>query len=49
MKASFKSFEEEFGGKVFIVLSLKGEIANEDVIQSIRTEIERLQQHRQVE
>lgn len=43
MKASFKSFEEEFGGKVFVVFSLKGEIANEDVIDTICNEIRRLE------
>jgi hypothetical protein len=42
MKASFADFEEKFGGKVFIVFSFKGEIANEDVIESIRNEITRL-------
>ncbi len=42
MKASFKSFEEEFGGKVFIVYSVDGEIGNKDVIDSIRVEIDRL-------
>jgi hypothetical protein len=46
MKASFKAFEEEFGGKVFIVFSLKGEISNQDVIEKIRSEIERLKQAR---
>lgn len=44
MKASFKSFEDEFGGKVFIVYSLDGEIANREVIQEIDAEIKRLQQ-----
>jgi len=42
MKASFDSFEDEFGGKVFIVFSEKGEIANKRVIDNIRAEIERL-------
>jgi hypothetical protein len=28
MKASFSDFERTFGGKVFIVFSLDGEIAN---------------------
>ena len=27
----FKAFEEEFGGKVFIVFSLDGEIANVEI------------------
>jgi len=42
MKASFASFEENFGGKVFIVFSLDGEIANKEVIKEIQKEIERL-------
>ena len=43
MKASFYDFTEKYGGKVFIVYSQKGEIANPEVIDSIREEIERLQ------
>ena len=43
MKASFNDFTEKYSGKVFIVYSLKGEIANTEVIESIRKEIERLQ------
>ncbi len=43
MKASFADFEEKFGGKVFVVFSLDGEIANNEVIKDIRAEIERLQ------
>lgn len=43
MKASFNDFTEKYSGKVFIVYSLKGEIANKDVIESIEKEIERLQ------
>lgn len=42
MKASFNDFTEQYGGKVFIVYSQKGEIANTEVIDSIREEIERL-------
>ena len=42
MKASFADFEEKFGGKVFVVFSLDGEIANKDVITEIQKEIERL-------
>jgi len=42
MKVSFKAFEEEFGGKVFVVFSLDGEIANKAVIVDIKTEINRL-------
>ena len=42
MKASFNDFTEQYGGKVFVVYSQKGEIANKEVIDSIREEIERL-------
>lgn len=42
MKASFKAFEEEFGGKVFVVFSLDGEINNKTVIADIEAEIKRL-------
>ena len=42
MKASFVDFENRFGGKVFIVFSLDGEIANKEVIPEIQKEIERL-------
>lgn len=43
MKVSFDDFTAKYGGKVFIVYSLKGEIANTEVVESIRKEIERLQ------
>lgn len=42
MKASFDDFKEDFGGNVFIVYSLDGEIANQQVIEQIKIEIERL-------
>ncbi len=42
MKANFNDFTNQFGGKVFIVFSLDGEIANKDVIEDISKEIERL-------
>lgn len=42
MKASFADFEEQYGGKVFIIFSLDGEIGNKEVIDQIRQEIERL-------
>lgn len=42
MKASFADFTEKFGGKVFIVFSLDKEIANKEVVDEIRKEIERL-------
>lgn len=43
MKASFQDFEDDYGGKVFMIYSLDGEIANKEVIDAIRTEIKRLQ------
>jgi hypothetical protein len=42
MKASFQEFEEQYGGKVFIVFSLDGDIANKAVVEQIKAEIERL-------
>jgi len=42
MKAGFAEFEDVYGGKVFIVFSLDGEIANQEVIEQIRQEIKRL-------
>ena len=43
MKASFAAFTEKFGGRVFIVYSLKGEIANPEVVDQIAEEISRLE------
>lgn len=43
MKASFDSFKEEYGGNVFVIFSLDGEIANIDVVEQIKREIKRLQ------
>ena len=42
MKASFESFKKQYGGNVFVVFSLDGEIANKEVIEQIQLEIERL-------
>lgn len=42
MKASFESFKEQYGGNVFVVFSLDGEIANKDVIGQINNEINKL-------
>ena len=42
MKANFNDFTNRFGGKVFVVFSLDGEIANLEVVEEIRKEIERL-------
>lgn len=41
MKKSFIDFEEKFGGKVFVIFSDDGKIANEEIIEEIRQEIER--------
>jgi len=42
MKAGFQNFEADYGGKVFIVFSLDGEIANKEVLKEIEKEINRL-------
>ena len=42
MKASFKNFEEKFGGKVFIIFSIDDEIVNKEIIDEIKNEINRL-------
>ena len=42
MSANFNDFTSRFGGKVFVVFSLDGEIANLEVVEEIRKEIERL-------
>jgi len=46
MKETHRKFEEKFGGKVFIIFSIKKdnkkEIFNEEVINEIKIEIERL-------
>lgn len=42
MKASFEDFEEKYQGKVFIVYSLDGEIADKEVLKDIENEIKRL-------
>lgn len=42
MKASFDNFKEDYGGTVFIIFSLDGEIANTQVIDQIKLEVERL-------
>lgn len=39
MKQSFDDFRQKYGGHVFVVMSLDGEIANKDVIDQIRHEI----------
>ena len=42
MKASFESFTQQYGGRVFVVFSLDGEIANKEVVGQIRDEVTRL-------
>lgn len=42
MKASFDDFTERFGGNVFMVYSLDGEIGNVEVLEQIKAEIARL-------
>ncbi len=42
MQDSFNSFQEEFGGEVFIVFSKEGKIDNIEVIENIQNEIDRL-------
>jgi hypothetical protein len=42
MKSSFADFEEKYGGRVFTVFSLDGEIGNKEVIVQIKKEISRL-------
>lgn len=42
MKNSFEDFTQKYKGNVFVVYSLKGEIANKDIIPQIKQEIERL-------
>lgn len=43
MKQNFREFEEKYKGKVFIIYSLDGEIANKEVLQKIEEEIDRLE------
>lgn len=43
MKASFDDFTERFGGNVFMVYSLDGEIGNVEVLEQIKAEIARLE------
>jgi hypothetical protein len=42
MEQSFRDFEKQFGGKVFIVFSVEDKIKNKEVIDHIRAEITRL-------
>ncbi len=42
MKASFDEFTKKFDGKVFVVFSIDDKIKNEEVIEQIAKEIERL-------
>lgn len=42
LQNSFDAFKEEYGGKVFIIFSMDSKIANVEVIEEIRNEINRL-------
>lgn len=42
MQNSFKNFTKQYGGNVFIVISLDDKIKNEEVIAQIVAEVERL-------
>lgn len=42
MKSSFAEFTKKYGGNVFVIYSLKGEIANQEVLGAISAEIDRL-------
>lgn len=42
LQESFDAFQQEYGGMVFIVFSKDGKIANEDIVNDIKNEIERL-------
>lgn len=44
MKASFREFERRYGGKVFIIFSLDGEIADKEVLKDIKAEMKRLRE-----
>ena len=51
MSFSFQDFEEKYGGKVFVVFSTrtgdKKIIANKEVVEEIKNEIERLKEENQ--
>lgn len=42
MKASFREFEQKYGGKVFIIFSIDDEIKNIEVIEEMKKEVARL-------
>ena len=42
MEQSFRDFEAEYGGRVFVVYSTADHVRNEDIYKQIRKEIERL-------
>lgn len=42
MEQSFRDFEEQFGGKVFIVFSISDKITNTNIYNEIENEIKRL-------
>jgi hypothetical protein len=44
MEQSFRDFERQHGGKVFIVFSVEDKIFNKEIVEEIREEIERLKE-----
>ncbi|MEG1711223.1 MAG: MjaI family restriction endonuclease [Clostridia bacterium] len=45
MQSNFESFKEKYGGKVFIVFCDDGVIKNQEVVEEIQNEIERLKRN----
>ena len=43
MQSSFRAFEEDFGGKVFIIFSLDDHTKNVEIFEDIQSEINRIQ------
>ncbi len=48
MSNSFKNFEKEFGGRVFVIFSTrignKKDIVNQEILKEIKAEIKRLKE-----
>ncbi len=42
MEESFRNFEREYGGKVFIIFSINGNVENEEIYDEIENEIKRI-------
>lgn len=45
MEESFRNFEVDFGGKVFIIFSVDKDINNMDILEDIQKEIDRLKRY----